>query len=171
VPPDKAWDVDLLVRRLLALQLKADTQQGVVRVRQGPYAIREFPFLWRLRVYEPEVLVTFFTGNFLYNAEVVTDLDKFPTEEDVKKIEIGLRDCGFVLMGNGDLDLEYWVAQKNFSNQAKLSVKFEELRRLEELKMALVAHQEFEKASKVRDQQDSIRARIDSEALTQFLRD
>ncbi len=171
MPPDIAWNVDLLVRRLCALQLKAESQQEVVRVRQGPIAIRAFPFIWRLRVYEPEILVTYFTSKFLYNGEIVTELNKIPTDDDVKKIEVALRDCGFVVMEDGNLDLEYGVAKKYFANPTEFNVKFEELRKLEELKMDLVAHQDFERASKVRDQQDAIRDRIDAEARTQFLRD
>jgi len=170
VPPDLRWSAEELVRRLRALQLNAMAHQETVRVLQGPYTIRDFPLLGRGRVVEPDIRIDYLATQFLYNGEIVREVGKFPTEESVRKIEIALHDCGFLPIRDGDLDLEFSIASRYFANQTELSEKFDELRKLEGLKLDLVAHQDFENASKIRDQQVAVRARIDEEARTQFFR-
>ncbi len=124
--------------------------------------------MWRRRVYEPTILIKHYPEKLIYNGNIEVEFGKFPIEADLEKIERIIADCGCTLMEDGDFDSEFAIARMYLIEQPELVDDHNELRRLEKAKNEFVSHQDFEGAARSRDQQDAIRNRIDSLAMSKF---
>lgn len=170
IPPTLQWDPDALARQLNTAQLNAIAEKDIVRVRQGPFEIRDFPCVWRIRVYEPSILIEHYPERYLYNGHIEAEFGKFSVEEDLEVIKNALNGAGYTTFHDGDLDSEFAIVRSYLLESQGLKASYVELRRLDQEKNDAVSHQEFEKAVRIRDQQDAIRKSLDQLAVSLFRR-
>jgi hypothetical protein len=124
--------------------------------------------VWRRLSYEPKILIGYSPTKFIYNGNIEAEFGKFPIEDDLEKVKRIITDYGWILMEDGDLESGFAVARLCLVDQSALVDVHAELRRLEMAKNELVSRQDFDSAARCRDQQDAIRNRIDSLAMSKF---